>query len=39
MEQRGYRLVKERDLPLRVCRQDPEPSIEGHHGVAGILEE
>ena len=39
MEQRGYRLVKERDLPLRVRRQGPESSIEGHHGVAGILEE
>ena len=39
MNQRGYRLVKERDLPLRVRRQGPASSDEGYRGVAGILEE
>ncbi|MCP4260878.1 MAG: hypothetical protein GY774_25720 [Planctomycetes bacterium] len=39
MGQKGYRLVKERDLPLRVRRQGPASSEEGYHGVAGILEE
>ena len=39
MEQKGYRLVKERDLPLKVRRQGPASSEEGYRGIAGILEE
>ncbi len=39
MEAKGYRLVKERDLPLRVRRQGPASSEEGYNGVAGLLEE
>ena len=39
MEEKGYRLVKERDLPLRVRRQGPASSEEGYNGVAGLLEE
>ena len=38
MKQKGYRLVKERDLPLRVRREGLD-SIGGHYGIAGILEE
>ena len=34
MEQRGYRLVKERSLPLRVRRQGPG-TLAGTYGVAG----
>ncbi len=37
MKQRGYRLVKERKLPLRVRRQGPG-SFRGTYGVAGLLE-
>ena len=37
MKQRGYRLVKERNLPLRVRRQGPG-SFTGTYGVAGLLE-
>ena len=37
MEQRGYRLVKERSLPLRVRRQGSSSSA-GKYGVAGPLE-
>lgn len=37
MRQRGYRLVKEKKLPLRVRRQGPGSS-RGTHGVAGLLE-
>jgi hypothetical protein len=37
MEQRGYRLVKERSLPLRVRRQGPG-TLAGTYGVAGHLE-
>ena len=37
MKQKGYRLVKERDLPLRVRRQGLD-SIGGHYGIAGTLE-
>jgi hypothetical protein len=39
MKERGYRLVKERDLPLRVRRQGPASSEEGYNGVAGTVEE
>jgi hypothetical protein len=39
MEEKGYRLVKERDLPLRVRRQGPASSEEGYNGIAGLLEE
>ena len=38
MEQRGYRLKKERKLPLRVRRLGPG-SLAGTYGVAGILDE
>jgi hypothetical protein len=38
MKQRGYRLVKERSLPLRVRRQGPD-SFAGTYGVAGPLDE
>ena len=38
MKQRGYKLVKERKLPLRVRRQGPD-SFGGTYGVAGILDE
>ena len=38
MKQKGYRLVKERKLPLKVRRQGPE-SFVGTYGVAGMLEE
>ena len=38
MKQMGYRLVKERRLPLTVRRQGPE-SFVGTYGVAGILDE
>ena len=37
MKQRGYRLVKERKLPLRVRRQGPD-SFVGTYGVAGLFE-
>ena len=37
MEQKGYRLVKERSLPLRVRRQGPG-TLAGTYGVAGHLE-
>lgn len=37
MKQKGYRLVKERNLPLRVRRQGPG-SLPGTYGVAGPLE-
>jgi hypothetical protein len=37
MEQGGYRLVKERNLPLRVRRQGPG-TLAGTYGVAGHLE-
>jgi len=36
MKQRGYRLVKEKKLPLRVRRQGPGSG--GTYGVAGLLE-
>lgn len=39
MESRGYRLVKERNLPYRVRRQGPNTVIGEKYGVAGILEE
>jgi hypothetical protein len=39
MEAKGYGLVKERDLPLKVRRQGPASSEVGHNGVAGLLEE
>ena len=38
MKQKGYRLVKERDLPLRVKRQGPDTSAGEKHGMAGTLE-
>ena len=37
MEQGGYRLVKERSLPMRVRRQGPR-AFPGTYGVAGTLE-
>ncbi|MHC4558720.1 MAG: hypothetical protein ACYTFW_16055 [Planctomycetota bacterium] len=40
MSRRGYRLVKENKLPLRVRRQGPgDGSYGGYYGVAGLLEE
>lgn len=39
MEEKGYRLVKERDLPLKVRRQGPASNDVGYNGVAGLLEE
>jgi hypothetical protein len=40
MEQRGYRLVTENKLPLRVKRQDPESTYrEIRHGIAGTPDE
>ena len=39
MHQKGYSLLKEKDLPLRVKREDPDRSM--HlllHGVAGTIE-
>jgi hypothetical protein len=39
MEQRGYRLVTEDKLPMRVKRQDPESTpARIIHGLAGTLE-
>jgi hypothetical protein len=38
MKQKGYRLLKERRLPLTVRRQGPE-SFVGTYGVAGMLDE
>ncbi len=37
MKRRGYRLVKERKLPLKVRRQGAGSSA-GTYGVAGLLE-
>lgn len=40
MEQKGYRLVTEGKLPLRVKRQDPESDYrQVIHGIAGTVEE
>ncbi len=40
MEQRGYRLVTEDKLSLRVKRQDPESDYRQiQYGIAGTLEE
>lgn len=38
MEQRGYELVTENDLPLNVKRQDSD-WLGWHHGFAGFLDE
>ncbi len=38
MKRRGYKLVKERKLPMRVRRQGPGSSA-GTYGVAGLLED
>ena len=39
MRQKGYSLVKEKDLPLRVRREDPDRSMNWFtNGVAGSLE-
>ncbi len=38
MKRRGYKLVKERKLPLRTRRQGPSSSA-GTYGVAGLLED
>ena len=37
MKQKGYRLVKERKLPMRVRRQGPG-SLAGTYGIAGTLD-
>ena len=40
MKQRGYRLVTEKKLPLRVKRRDPDQLLHPRlHGVAGTLDE
>ena len=39
MTQRGYRLVKEKDLPFRVKREDPDQLLHYRlRGVAGALD-
>ena len=39
MTQRGYRLVKEKDLPFRVKREDPDQLLHYRlRGVAGTLD-
>lgn len=39
MRQKGYTLLKEKKLPLRVRREDPNRSVNWWlHGVAGTLE-
>jgi hypothetical protein len=40
MQQKGYRLVKESKLPLRVKRIDPDRLLHYRlHGIAGTLED
>ena len=39
MKQKGYSVVKEKELPLRVKREDPDRSLNAFtKGVAGTLE-
>jgi hypothetical protein len=39
MRQKGYSLLKEKELPLRVKREDPDRSMHPLlHGVAGTIE-
>jgi hypothetical protein len=38
MRQKGYTLLKEKELPLRVKRQDPDRTLHTRlHGVAGTI--
>ena len=38
MHQKGYTLLKENELPLRVKREDPERTLHTRlHGVAGTI--
>ena len=39
MKDRGYRIVSEDKLPLRVKRKDPDPWITKQRGLAGALDE
>ena len=39
MKEKGYRLVTERQLSLRIKRRGPDTSREQKHGVAGTLEQ
>ena len=39
MRQKGYSLLKEKELPLRVKREDPDRMMHARlHGVAGTIE-
>ncbi len=39
MRQKGYTLLKEKELPLRVKREDPDQTIHFRlHGAAGTIE-